>query len=490
MRLLLCISALLLLVAAPAQAAFGPRPEHNPYTAPTGTATMHGDTASSDSTPYAGPGTGAVLSHFTELGGACPTTLVGRDGIPLALCTSIATRAPSVILLDPATGAPLASLALAKGNLFGGVYPYLDAADRVVIVDGSGNLLRIAHERSADGGWSLRTDSSLPLAPALRARCGASLCGGVVGLAPDWRGRVWFAAADGVAGLAEPRSGHVRTVGLGGGHEQVANSISTVRGSTAIATDHALYSLSAGRNGVPRVRWRRAYDRGPSRKPGQLSYGTGATPTFFGPRSGAEYLAITDNAAPREHLLVYRAGRRTRCLCRIAVLPRGSSGTENSPVGSGRSMFVASTYGYPYPAEPAGAPPAQPASAPFGGGLTRVDVRPGGRGCTTRWTTAIRSAAVPRLSLADGLLYTTQRTNPSQPTATGPLDSYSLAVIDPATGHTRATAPLGAGTGEDTLQMAPTIAPGGVLWQGALSGLYRVAPRAAVSPPLRARSTR
>jgi hypothetical protein len=461
-------------VFAAAAAAFGPLPPANPFAGPIGTATMHGDTASSDSTPLAGPGRGQVIARFQELGAACPTTLVGRDGMPVALCTSIATRAPSVVLLDPATGVPLATHELAKGSLFAGVYPYLDSAGRVVVADGSGDLLRIVHERGALGEWHLSVASTLPLGRSLATHCG-DLCGGVVGLAPDWRGRIWFAAAHGVAGLVNPRTGSVRVLRLGRGKELVANSISTVPGGTAVATDHALYELSAGRRGVPRVRWRRAYDRGPARKPGQLSRGTGATPTYFGPRTGTEYLAITDNAAPREHLLVFR--RRTgRLMCRLPVLPGTVGGTENSPVGSGRSVFVASTYGYPYPAEPEDAPPAEPASAPFAGGLTRADVRPGGRGCFTRWRTTIRSAAVPRLSLGDGVLYTVERTSPSDPTATTPLDSYSLAAIDPATGTVESRQPIGASAAQDTLQMAPTIAPGGVLYQGTISGILRVSP--------------
>jgi hypothetical protein len=468
------LSAAATLAAPVAEALAGPLPPANPFTGPTGTATMHGDTASSDSTPYAGPGIGPIAARFQEMGAACPTTLIGRDGMPLALCTSIATRAPSVILLDPATAVPLAQLALAKGSLFAGVYPYLDNTGRVVVVDGKGDLLRIVHERGPLGAWRLRVGDRLPLGPALEKRCGDG-CGGVVGLAPDWHGRVWFAAAHGVAGLAVPRSGTVRALRLGGGRELVANSISTVPGATAVATDHALYELSSGPRGVPRVRWRRTYDRGPVRKPGQLSQGTGATPTYFGPRSGSEYLAITDNAAPRERLLVYRR-RDGRRVCRVPVLAEGASGTENSPVGSGRSVFVASTYGYPYPAEPEDVPPAQPAKAPFAGGLTRIDVRPGGHGCVTRWRTGLRSAAVPRLSLADGLLYTVERTSPSDPTATTPLDSYALAAVDPGSGRVRSTQALGATAAQDTLQMAPTIAPGGVLWQGTISGILRAAP--------------
>jgi hypothetical protein len=185
-------------------------------------------------------------------------------------------------------------------------------------------------------------------------------------------------------------------------------------------------------------------------------------------------VAITDNAAPHEHLLVY--DRRGRTVCVVPVLTSAASGTENSPVGSGRSVFVASTYGYPYPAAPAGAEPTQPASAPFTGGLTRVDLRPSGHGCDVRWDTAVRSAAVPRLSLPDGLLYTVQRTDPLSPDGTSPLDDYELATIDAATGQVRSTRLLVAGLPADTLQTAGTIAPGHVLYQGTISGIFRVAP--------------
>lgn len=292
----------------------------------------------------------------------------------------------------------------AAGNLFGGVYTYLDRRNRLVLFDANGNLLRIGHALQG-GRWTLAVDSSISIAAALSKRC-PSLCGGVVGLAPDWHGRVWFATAAGVAGYVDPVSRRVMTIALGKG-EQVANSISTAPQGTAIATDHALYLLSAGAHGTPTVDWRYAYDRGPARKPGQLSDGTGATPTFFGPVDGRRYLAITDNAVPAEHLIVVDTrprvasrghARRQRpprfaVVCRIAVLTPGASGTENSPVGSGRSVFVASTYGYPYPAVPAGAGPSEPASASFTGGITRVDLNRRGTGCRVVWQDAVRSAA-------------------------------------------------------------------------------------------------
>src|SRR6476661_6550386 len=344
----LALSAVVAVARAEA-APFGPLAPVGPAVAAGSAATMHADAASSDSTSYAGPGTGTVVATFVPLGAACPTVLQGSDAVPVALCTTIAGRNPEVVLLDPATGLPTSTLSLPKGDLFGGVYTYLDRQDRLVVVAANGDLVRVGH-----AGGSLHIDATRHVA--------ADLAGGVVGIAPDWRGRVWLATAKAVVAVVDPRTGRTTSRRLGTG-ETVANSISTVRGRTAVVTDHALYDLTAGADGRIRVRWRRAYDRGPARKPGQLSRGSGATPTFFGPRSGDELVAITDNAAPHEHLLVF--DRRGRRVCDLPVLTQSDSGTENSPIGSGRTVFVASTYGYPYPAAPAGAEPTQPATAPF-----------------------------------------------------------------------------------------------------------------------------
>lgn len=128
---------------------------------------MHGDSASSGTTGYPGPGTAAVNYSRTALASACPTVVVGGDGYVTALCTTIFGQTPTVHLLDPATGADLASLALPKGSLFGGVYAHLDNGDRLVVVDGDYNLLRIGHHRSG-AGWALRIDRSTPWATPSR----------------------------------------------------------------------------------------------------------------------------------------------------------------------------------------------------------------------------------------------------------------------------------------------------------------------------------
>jgi hypothetical protein len=435
----------------------------NSFLGPTGTATMHGDAASSDATPFPGPGTGNVLVTPIPLASACPTVLQGSDGLVVALCTAILGQTPTVHLIDPAAGVPgsLANYPLAKGTLLGGVYAFLDNQNRLVSVDGNGRLVRIGHSRAPDGKWRLTRDADVDVSSAIPAG------DGVTGLTPGIDGKVWFATAGSVVGVID-QQGTARTVTLGAG-EQVQNSISTSpEGRTAVATTHALYELTADASGQPQVLWRAAYDRGSARKPGSLSWGTGSTPTYFGPGNGAEYLTIVDNADNQVHALVFKSGSG-HLVCSQPVLTKGGPGSENSPVGIGRTIIVASTYGYPYPTTPQGAGPAQPASAPFTGGMTRVDIDD--QGCTTVWDSTVRSAAVPRLSTADGKIYTTTRVGLD---VTTPLDLFNYTVIDPADGKVLKTAPLPASIAHDTLQMAPLLTPDGRMLQGTLSGIERI----------------
>ena len=441
---------------------FGPLAPPNPAMGPQGTSTMHADSGSSDSTPFAGPGTGTVTVASTSLRAACPSILMGTDGMPVAVCTAIANQTPYVHLLDPQTGASLAKMELVKSttsDLAGGIYSYIDNENRLVLVNAAGTLMWITHQQGATGKWQLTVAQSVPIG-----------FDAVVGLVPDYQGRIWFATATGVSknhgavvGFYDPTDGSVRHRPLRSG-EQIANSISSSPRGVAIASTHALYIFGVGRTGRPVVRWRRAYDRGPARKPGQLSWGTGATPVFFGPSTGHEYVTITDNAVPQEHVLVYRAATG-RKVCSLPMLGTNNSGTENAPIGSGNSVFVASTYGYKYPAS-AATGTSSPTSAPFVGGMQRVVLQPTGTGCTSAWTNAVRSAAVPRLSLADGLLYTVQVSRTGR---------FAYTTIDPATGDVISSAAIGAKR-SNTLQMVGTIAPSGVLFQGTVTGFARVTP--------------
>ncbi|MFE0458988.1 hypothetical protein ACFW1A_06955 [Kitasatospora sp. NPDC058965] len=473
LRALPVLAALSLVLGSPAFAdavpGYGPLPPQNPATAGNGTATMHGDSASSDTTPYAGPGTGAVNWSRTALASACPTIVIGSDAKPVALCTTIFGQTPTVHLLNPADGSDLASLALPKGSLFGGVYAYLDNANALVVVDGNDNLLRIGHHQDGAGHWALTVGQSTLLAGAIPAG------DNIVGLSPGWDGRIWFATGGGVIGTVDTGTGAVRTLSTG---EGVGNSISTVPGHTAVATDHALYLLAEAPDGTPVVEWRAAYDRGPGRKPGQLSWGTGATPSFFGPGDGTEYVTITDNAAPHENLLVYRVAGGPAPVCTTPVLTQyPASGTEDAVIASGRSVFVTNTYGYPYPALPAGAPASTPSSADFDGGLSRIDLDADGAGCHPVWNSTVKSAALPRLSLADGLIHTLTVSGPTGAAGVQTFASYSYATLDPATGAQRSSSWIGLGLLYNPLQMTGTTAPDGTLYQGTETGVLRITRR-------------
>ncbi|WP_305094979.1 hypothetical protein [Prescottella sp. R16] len=489
-------------LTASAAPTWGPLAPPNPFLGPDGTSTMHGDAGSSDATPLAGPGTGDVSIAQYPLASACPTLLQGSDGLVVALCTTMIGQNPTVHLLDPAAptvpvGGTLAQLQLTKGSLLGGVYAYLDSDDRLVVVDGTRHLLRIGHSQT-NGKWELTVDSSIDLSSAIPDG------DNVTGLSPDWDGRVWFATGGGIVGTVDS-AGVARTVTLPAG-EQVQNSISTSQLGTSVASTHATYQLSADGAGQPHIDWRQPYDRGSARKPGQLSWGTGSTPTYFGPVTGSEYVTIVDSADGQVNLLVYRTADGSQ-VCKEPVIPAADgaggsagvgsgsntgsagslsgsvggsvgsgSGSENSPIAVGRSVFVASTYGYPYPTVPAGAGDAVPASAAFHGGMTRVDVDADGEGCATVWQNGVRSSAVPQLSTVDGNIYTMVRQGLGDTAATTPLDSFAFAVIDPETGAVKTTKTATGTLLGDTLQMAALITTDGRYLQGTISGIAAVGP--------------
>ncbi len=98
---------------------------------------------------------------------------------------------------------------------------------------------------------------------------------------------------------------------------------------------------------MPQVRWAAAYDRGTRQKPGQLSQGSGTTPTLI----GKDLVAITDNAEPRMNVLFYKrdGNARNRLLCKAPVFAAGASATENSLVAAGHSVIVENNYGYEGP---------------------------------------------------------------------------------------------------------------------------------------------
>ncbi|MEY1677558.1 MULTISPECIES: hypothetical protein [Gordonia] len=433
---------------------------------PADTSLMHGDLASTDSTSHRGPGRGARLAASSVPGGACAATFVGRDGMPVALCTQFvgttppAFAAPTVVLFDPRTAQPLASTQLTKGGLLGGVYGYLDDRDRVVVADGSNSILRVAHAKTANG-WRVYVDDRVDVGQAIPAG------DAITGLAPDFDGRVWFATTGGVVGTVD-RHRAVRSTRLPAG-EELGNGLSIRRTGASILTTQALYEMRADPGAAPRVVWRRAYDRGPARKPGQLTWGSGTTPTYFGP-GGDGWVAIVDNAEPPS-LRVLRSDDGSE-VCRMRAFARSGPGTENSPMAWGNSLVIPSTHGYQYPPM-AVRGPSVPADAPFVGGATRIDVGDGG--CRRVWENDDRIATLPKLSRADGLIHAIGY-GPLESRRPQQLGEVVYLATDFATGRRVATVPVGAAPFDEPLELTGTITADGTLWQATLGRMLKVAP--------------
>ena len=283
----------------------------------------------------------------------------------------------------------------------------------------------------------------------------------IISALPDWSGRLWFASTNGVVGTVDPKTGAVRSRPLG---EKIANSFAVEdTGAVYIVSDAALYRLTAGAGGLPTTVWRKPYANSGVQKPGQSSAGSGTTPTLM----GAGLVAITDNADPM-NVLVYRRGSGA-LICRQPVFAKGASATDQSLIGTGRSLVVENNYGY-------SGPPATQGGKTTSPGLERVDLDAGG-GCHTAWRSAERApSVVPKLSARNGLVYTyTKDPQPSN------ADAWYLTALDFASGRTVYKRLGGEGLGFNNNYAPVTLGPDGTAYVGTLGGL--VALRDKTPPP-------
>ena len=451
--------------------------QQNPYLGINSLATMHGDAQSSDATPFAGPGDpgvgGSWKVTFTNHWAACPTILAGQDGYIQALMTQFLgsdakLRKPKLAIIEPASGAQLGAIEIPTGALLGGVYAYLDADSNLVMVDGTNALTWISHSQDGMKVWVSRR---IDLTDAMKLEPKDH----VVGIVPDWHGRIWVASERGVVGLIDPKRNVVRLTKLQqySPTERIDNSISACPQGVSIITSHGIYMLGADAStSKPRIIWSHSYDRGTKQKPGQLSHGSGATATFFGP-NGSDYVMLSDNADRQEKLIVYRSADGS-AVGEGPLFTPGASGTENSMIGVQNSIVGACTFGYPYAQYPDTKPAYRAQVAP---GMERWDVNDEASGITLKWrNNGIYSAAVPRLSTADNLIYTCERPRGPAGVLTGPV-VYACA-IDMDSGRVvhRQRLPRLANllAGGDPSQMVGVIDKRGVWWQGTIGGIYRI----------------
>ncbi|MEA2469213.1 MAG: hypothetical protein QOE38_211, partial [Thermoleophilaceae bacterium] len=178
------------------------------------------------------------------------------------------------------------------------------------------------------------------------------------------------------------------------------------------------------------------------------------------------YVAITDNADPID-VAVYRR-RDGAFVCHTPVFSKGASDTDQSLIGAGSSFIAENNYGY-----------SGPSATEQGGtttpGLERVDVDSSGH-CHKVWhSDEIAPSVVPKLSLANGIVYT--YTKPSGEKS----DPWYLTALDFRSGKTLFKFKAGQGLGFNNNYAPVTLGPDGTAYVGTLGGI--VAMRDSSPPP-------
>jgi hypothetical protein len=366
-------------------------------------------------------------------------------------------------MLDPATLELITEMQLPPrsgggggdplSDFSGGGYFYLDHRDRAVMATNHRHVWVVGQLNGLSGPTFLLErdyDLTLHVLPD----------DAIISALPDWSGRIWFASVQGVVGTIDPVSGAVATIDVG---ERIANSFAVDEtGGVFIVSDRALYRFDARPDGSPAVTWSEQYDNIGTRKPGQTSPGSGTTPTLM----GSSHVAITDNADPMK-VVVYRRGRSvtgTRLVCEQPVFRQGAGSTDQSLIGTDRSIVVENNYGYTGVTSVMDGRTTEP-------GFERVDVRDDGSGCFTVWRNTHESApsVVPKLSLGSGLVYT--YTKPADPNGT---DAWYFTAINFRNGKTVYKQLAGTGLGFNNNFAPVSIGPDGTAYVGALGGLVLV----------------
>ncbi|MCC6861923.1 MAG: hypothetical protein IT158_25350 [Bryobacterales bacterium] len=449
----------------------------NPFLAAGAFSNVHNDGWMSDVYDIAGPlgNWPALLSSTLQVARqnevpffVCGTLTFDSHGRIVAIC--MGPKESSLVLVDPYT---LEVLAHKKFNIapnpaagYGNAYMYLDNRDRAVVTQTDHFLVleqtgpvdqpqfEVLHDYDLSQ-WVLPGDN-------------------IQSVMPDWQGRLWVATRhSGFIGVFEqaPDSapGPVTPTLLGSLplDEEIGNSFAISEDSAYVVTTKAMYRLTAGPDGTPRVVWRsQEYENINVIKPGQLTRGSGTSPTILG---GGKYVAINDNAA-QMHIVVYRTAadlgpKEERVVCEVPVFQEGTGATEDSIIGLDRSLIIANEYGNVLD-------PLEPTSSPSVPGIARVDIEPNGKGCSLAWTNNQVAAPQvgPKMSSKTGLIYFyTQKYD-----QTIPGYVYYWTAVDFRTGAVVWEQQVGAGPRFNSFLPGPAIGPTGALYVGLHDGIVSI----------------
>ena len=437
-----------------------PPPPRHPFMAPNDRSNIHDDAYQTDTADGPGPLGRDMQRVSTQQFADCASVTFDSRGRIETVCVGIGRI--TLKLFDPRTLEELASFDLPPRspslNVFtdfsGGGYFYLDNRDRALVVTSSRHLFLIG-QTGGGTGFALQRDYDLSAAVSSDDKFVSTL--------PDFSGRLWIVSVKGTILTLDPANGKVQSLATG---EPIGNSFAVDEtGGVFIVTDKAMYRFDADRNGEPRVTWREVYDNTGGQKPGQTEHGSGTTPTLMGSR----YVSITDNADPID-VVVYQRGKvatGSRKICTQPVFDKGASSTDNSLIGTARSMVVENNYGYTGPTSTMGGATSQ--------GVDRVDVDAGGHDCHRVWHSTERSpTVVPKLSLENGLVYLyTKEPDPNR------VDPFYLTAVDFRTGKTVYKQLAGYGLGFNNNYAPVSLGPDGTAYVGTLGGLVALRDRVA-----------
>jgi hypothetical protein len=173
-------------------------------------------------------------------------------------------------------------------------------------------------------------------------------------------------------------------------------------------------------------------------------------------------------------VVVYRKAKvvtGSRLVCTQPVFKKGKSATDQSLNVAGRVMIVENNYGYSGPSATEEGRTTTP-------GLERVDLNRDLHGCHRVWSSnEIAPTVVPKISLANGLVYTY-----TKPPASDGSDYWFLTALDFRTGRRVYRFRAGEGLGYNNNYAPITIGPdNGAIYLGVLGGM--VVLRDATPPP-------
>ena len=439
-------------------------PEH-PFMANNGSSVIHGDGYMTDTYQSGGFTSSPSGVHRAAIFGLCASHVFDMEGRLWTVCVTGEDR--TLHVLDPVSLKVLAteSLPSASTDTFsGGGYFYLDDQDRAVIATMEDTILRL---RLNEAGDDLQSDGD-PIAVDLPVEQDA-----IQSVLPDWDGNLWFLSEWGVAGYVDS-DGHVHTTQLGGDCAPsyswrgiaypdkacVANSFAVDDdGGVYLITTDALYRYEASSTG-PREVWGYVYETSGTQKPGQVSTGSGTTPTLF----GDQLIAFTDNHPGRIQVVVLDRQTAAPYCDPVPVFDEEASATENSLIAINTAhddafaLIVENNSGYTGPADVA-------AWRTTVSGMSRIDVTEDG--CATSWTSEVAApSVVPKYSYGTDLIYSYEK-RPS---------GWYFVALDLAGGEQVFDYKVGSSNLFNNHYAPITIGPDGSTYIGLATGLIRLEP--------------